>query len=128
MEQPGAGAGCPFPAVRRSASELEANLRLQVAQVLRAGNRPEARIVRQQPRRVDHRADCAWCERGVPLLCDVLGIAYRQIGRTVQLQLRLTGVVDDDVERIEHVEPELQAPAAAEPDAPLEREVDRLVR
>jgi len=63
--------------------------------VLRARGRAEAGVVRLQPARV-HRT-----------VGEELRVPQRQVGRAVVLDLRLTGVDDDRVERIEHVQPEL---------------------
>jgi len=68
---------------------------LRVARRLGAGDGAKAGVARLEPGAVDR-----------PVSVE-LSIPNGRVGRAVQLELRLTRVVDDGVERVEEVEPEL---------------------
>ena len=96
-------------------SELEPDLQLQVAHVLRARGRAEARVVRLQPGRIDR------------AVRQELGVADRQVGRAVVLICVWRALIDDRVERVERVQAELELAAAAQPDVARDREVGPVV-
>src|SRR5690606_8641318 len=78
---------------------------------LRRRHRAEASVLRTQTRLVE-------------LPVDELRVAHALLVRVRQLQLGLPAVPVDDAERVEHVEAQLQRPAAAEADVPRDRQVE----
>src|SRR5437667_2586519 len=97
------------------ALEPHPNLQLQVPHRLRARGATEARGPGCQSRRI---------ERAVR---QVLRVDNREIGRAPVDDVPLAIVDDDDVERVEDVEPELEITVAAEANIPRDGEVHRVI-